>query len=124
MTPSWILAPPGMLENFANFFSMSQGKRAPVCRKILSKDKNLSVVHQAVSCNNTIARDLFMLHTEIGTAVHLEAIELNKRPFIQKSVDPFTGGEFSGIVLLFDPIGTTAFHCFLILFLEFFQYLF
>ena len=78
-------------------------------------------MQQSVARNNAITENLFFLHSEIGTAVHFESVELNKRPFIQKFVDPFTGGEFSGIVLLFDSVETTAFHCFLIFFLEFFE---
>ncbi len=48
-----------------------------------------------------------------------EAIQLHKRFRIQKMSDAFTGGQFTGIMLLFNPIGPSALQGLPVIFLEF-----
>ena len=51
---------------------------------------------------------LLLLHAEIRRAMNDEFIELLKRTFVEKKIDPLAGGHFPGGLLFFEPFDAAA----------------
>jgi hypothetical protein len=77
--------------------------------EILRENEDLPSVDQPVACDHPVTEDLLAVHAEIRTAVGLEAVDLDKRPRVQKQIDPLPGRDLAAVVLLFDPFGSSAF---------------
>jgi hypothetical protein len=72
----------------------------------------------AVTGHDPIPRYFFVGHFKIGAPMGFKAIQLHESFRIQKMGDPFTRGQLTGIMLLFDPIGPAALQGLLVIFLE------
>ena len=72
--------------------------------------KNLQTV-AAVARDDAISGDLLGLHAKIGALVYDQPIQLPERPWIEKTIDTFPGGQFAAIVLLLDGGSPAPLHC-------------
>jgi hypothetical protein len=61
-----------------------------------------------VAGDDAVARDLLLLHSEVGAAVDDEAVDLDEAPGIEEQIDALAGGELASVVLLLDALHAPA----------------
>ena len=84
----------------ANLFRVSFRKGAAKNSEVLSKDKDVATIDQAMTGDHAVARIDLLVETEVFRAMHDELIELFKRAFVQQELNPFARSHLSRFVLL------------------------
>ena len=76
--------------------------------EVLCEDIYETSVNSTVSCNDTVAEECGLLHSEVGAAVGDEHVEFFKAAFVEEHCDPFAGSVFALLVLRVDSLLATA----------------
>ena len=74
-------------------------QRTAVYGEIVCIYEYLASVYLSVARNNSVSRNLILVHAIVGTTVHHQFVQFHKRAFVQQHVDPFTGGHFPAFML-------------------------
>ena len=76
--------------------------------EVLCKDEYQTSVNGTTTCNDTVAKELFLLHAEVMTAMLLEHVILFEGTFVKQHLYTFTGCILSFVVLLLYSFLTTT----------------
>ena len=76
--------------------------------EVLCKCEHQSSVYLAIACYNTVARQFFLVHAEVGASVFYEHIDFNKAVFIKKNVQSFSRSQLASGMLRFDSFFASA----------------
>ena len=78
------------------------GQRAAEHREILGEHEHGAAVHRTIAGDDTVARDLLLLHAEVDRAVLDEHVELLERILVHEQFDALAGRELAALVLRLD----------------------
>ena len=94
----------GQVHDLADLLSEDPGQGASEDGEVLRENVNQPVVYLTPAGDHPVAGDLFVLHAEIGAAVHPEPVEFLEGAFVQEVVDPLPGGHLALGVLGVYPV--------------------
>ena len=84
-----------IVHDFGDLAGVHETERTAGDRKVLCEDRNRLSANHSGTDNHSVARERFVLHTEIPTVMFYENIVFMERVFIQQSDDPLASREFS-----------------------------
>ncbi len=83
-------------------------QRAAEYREILGEDIDDAAIDRAPAGDDAVARDLRLLHAEIGAAVLDEHVELLERALVEQKLDPLARRQLAARMLRVDALLAAA----------------
>ncbi len=96
------------VHDLADLLCVGHAERSTEAGEIIGEDVHRPPLDRAMPDHDAIAGELLLLHPEIGAAVGDQHVHFRKASRIEQHIEPFPRGEFAGLVLPFDPFGTST----------------
>ena len=98
----------GLVHDLADLLGVGEGEGAAEDGEVLGVDEDETAVDGTVAGDDTVARVVLLLHTEVGATVGLELVVLAEGALIEEELETLTGGELAAGVLGVDSLLTTT----------------
>src|SRR5258706_194310 len=96
------------VHHLTNFCRVRFGKGAAKDSEVLSEDKDLAAIDQAMTGDDAIAGIDFVLHPKVLRTMFDQPVELLKSAVVEQELDPLARGQLARGMLLLDACGATA----------------
>ena len=101
---------------------MRLGKGTAKHGEVLREDKDFSAIDQAMTCDDSIARKLLFVESEVTRTMLNQLIEFLKRTFVEEKIDALTRSHFAGAMLFLYAGGAPTCFGFLLALAELVQF--
>ena len=89
----------GQVHDLADLLGVGLRERAAEDGEVLGEDVDQAAVDAAVAGDDAVARDLLLVHAEVGAAVDDELVDLVEAARIEQELDALAGGHLALLVL-------------------------